>query len=219
MTEPTDQEYEKDWKLEIIDDALDEEDRIELLEILKMEDGKIGNLPFQDHGLMIYWFGNGDDHPGRFQMRMLQSAASQYFDFSKCIGYEAWTHMNTRPGQDIEEYLTTGEYDYDSNLNKNGGKSSDHYGWHYDKDEMHYSKTGEMKFPICSLIYYVAVAEDLKGGRLMFRDHKIIPKQNRLIIFSPGIIHDVECFEGERCSLIINPWNEPPETAKCLSND
>jgi len=205
----------KDWTLKIFDDVLDDDDRIFLLDSFA-DDGTIGDVPFASHGLSIYWFANETNHPCKYLIDLLVSIATDYFDFSDYVGYEAWTHMNTRPGQNIDGYLSGGEVDLDSNMNKQGGQSSSHDGWHYDKDELYFNRTGDMKFPICSLVYYPLVAKDLKGGRLVFEDHKIIPKENRLVMFSPGEIHTVDGFKGKRCSLIINPWNTShiPDTSR-----
>ena len=34
-----------------------------------------------------------------------------------------------------------------------------------------------------------------------------MPKENRLVIFSPGLYHGVEQFKGVRTSINVNPWN------------
>jgi hypothetical protein len=38
---------------------------------------------------------------------------------------------------------------------------------------------------------------------------EVVPKENRLVIFSKGLYHGVEEFEGVRTSININPWNTP----------
>ena len=51
------------------------------------------------------------------------------------------------------------------------------------------------------------VSKDIKGGRLLFEDGLILePRFNRLVIFSPGLLHGVEPFRGKRTSININPW-------------
>ena len=96
-----------------------------------------------------------------------------------CIRDRAWTHENTIPG-----------------------------GMHYDKDELLYIE-GELKFPLCSTVFYANVSDDIKGGKLLFEDGVTIePKFNRLVIFSPGLRHGVEPFRGKRTSININPWKD-----------
>ena len=103
--------------------------------------------------------------------------ANNYFDLSELKYYEAWTHENTIPG-----------------------------GMHHDKDELLYME-GELKFPLCSTVFYANVSKDIKGGRLLFEDGVIVePRFNRLVIFSPGLLHGVEPFRGKRTSININPW-------------
>jgi hypothetical protein len=100
----------------------------------------------------------------------------ELFDLSKMVGCEVWTHNTTRPD------------------------------WHFDKDEKLNANTGQLKFPICSIVFYPFV-QNLIGGRLLTGSEQIVPKTNRLIIFSSGIYHSVEPFSGERLSLAINPWD------------
>ena len=52
---------------------------------------------------------------------------------------------------------------------------------------------------------------DLQGGKLEFEDgRKITPKTNRLVVFGPGIRHNVEeNYIGDRISLALNPWPRP----------
>ena len=75
------------------------------------------------------------------------------------------------------------------------------------------SRRYHLRFPICSLIFYVEV-ENLKGGQLKLEDDIITPKSNRLVIFDKGVQHSVETFEGIRRTYLINPWNRKPETFK-----
>ena len=56
--------------------------------------------------------------------------AGKYFDLSGIIGYDYWTHTNTRPMQ-----------------------------WHHDKDETAYLKLGMARYPVCSTVYYLEVEE------------------------------------------------------------
>ena len=110
-------------------------------------------------------------------VKTIMDKANNYFDLSEMKYYEAWTHENTIPG-----------------------------GMHYDKDELLYAE-GELKFPLCSTVFYANVSDDIKGGKLLFEDGVTIePKFNRLVIFSPGLRHGVEPFRGKRTSININPW-------------
>jgi hypothetical protein len=110
----------------------------------------------------------------------LLEEASKHFDFSKCVGYEVWDQSNPK------------------NLE-----------WHYDKDEILFDKEGIQSWPICTIIYYIRV-HDIHGGNLLLEDGTSIePIQNRLVIFGPGIEHAVEdmfTVDGNRDSIIINPW-------------
>ena len=78
-------------------------------------------------------------------------------------------------------------------------------GWHCDKDERLYDEQKIVSYPLCTIIYYPHV--DMKGGELLLGDDKILPKTNRMVIFAPGIPHNVEDFTGERISMMVNPWN------------
>lgn len=101
---------------------------------------------------------------------------NNHFDLSSMVGCEIWSHHTTRPD------------------------------WHFDKDENSNEKTGELIFPICSIVFYPFI-KNLVGGRLLTGTEQILPKTNRLIAFSPGIYHTVEPFQGERLSIAINPWD------------
>ena len=78
-------------------------------------------------------------------------------------------------------------------------------GWHCDKDERLYDEQKIVSYPLCTIIYYPHV--NMKGGELLLGDDKILPKTNRMVIFAPGIPHNVEDFTGERISMMVNPWN------------
>ena len=63
------------------------------------------------------------------------------------------------------------------------------------------------RYPVCSTVYYLEV-EDLVDGKLQFENGvEVVPKSNRLVVFSKGLYHGVEEFEGVRTSININPWN------------
>ena len=105
--------------------------------------------------------------------------ASKYYDLSSCVGYEFWTHDNTRPPG----------------------------GWHYDKDEILFKENGTYDYPLCSMVYY-PVIQDLEGGQLHLEYDIITPKENRLVIFPPKTYHYVQPFKGNRISLLVNPWSK-----------
>mgnify|MGYP001544482467 CR=1 FL=1 len=108
--------------------------------------------------------------------------ASKHYDLKSYVGYEIWTQNNTRPA-----------------------------GKHTDKDDIYYEITGKEVNPICTVVYYLKVDHFLKGGKLNLESvGELIPKENRMIIFGPGLYHEVHEYEGERVSVILNPWNKPP---------
>ena len=117
-----------------------------------------------------------EDHQHKDICMKILNETQKYYDLSSCLGYELWSQSNTRP--------------------KN---------WHYDKDENLRDTRGIFKFPICSTVYYLVV-NNVSGGRLLLDDDIITPKENRLVIFPPAIYHYVEKYEGERTSILINPW-------------
>ena len=123
------------------------------------------------------WYSLDEEHHFQdFCVQMLNVAGS-FFDLSTCKGYEFWSHFNTRPR-----------------------------GWHIDQDEKLVSTTGQTRFPLCSMVYYVKV-KDLKGGKLHIEDDIITPKSNRMVIFSPNLNHCAEPFMGDRITLCVNPWS------------
>lgn len=87
-----------------------------------------------------------------------------------------------------------------------------HYGtrpqWHVDKDEALKGATGEIACPLCSIVYYADV--DAVGGAFMTETASIKPVTNRMIVFSPGVLHGVEEYTGTRMSVAVNPWAKPP---------
>ena len=106
---------------------------------------------------------------------------SQYFDLTKCSGYEIWQHNKT------EGFLP----------------------WHHDRDEILYAKKKIASHPVCGIVYYLSIDEDLKGGQLLFENNeRVIPKTNRMVLFDGTMLHSVEKYTGRRHSVNINPWNE-----------
>ena len=120
------------------------------------------------------------NHKNQYMCYEVLRRTSKYFDTSDIIGYDYWTHTSTRPMQ-----------------------------WHYDKDERAYSKVKIKRYPICSTVFYLEVENLVKGSLQFGNGIEIVPKENRLVIFSKGLYHGVEEFEGVRTSININPWNTP----------
>jgi hypothetical protein len=78
---------------------------------------------------------------------------------------------------------------------------------HLDKDEELYKSTGELKFPLCSCIYYHKI-ENLVGADLMVETHKITPESNMLVLLKPGIWHEITQYtSGTRTAVMINVWD------------
>jgi len=133
----------------------------------------------------------------------LINIAGTYYDLSSCGGYEFWIHNNTKPPN-----------------------------WHIDNDERRRLENNLMRFPLCSIVYYLKI-ENLVNGELKIShnseiqlnstnilyqevrsnrldnkyDDIIIPKENRMVLFSPGKFHSVNSFTGKRVTLVINPWD------------
>lgn len=116
------------------------------------------------------------EHSNKIICKKLLQTASEYFDLSTLYCYDYWTHFNTRP---IEA--------------------------HIDKDETAYVFKNIDRYPICSIVFYLTV-DNCKGGELVFDDVIVTPKENRLVLFKPGLMHGVNDFTGSRTSLNINPW-------------
>jgi hypothetical protein len=141
--------------------------------------------------LDIYWFDWDQDHPCKEACMTLLEIGGKYIDISSAIGYETWIRINTRPA-----------------------------GWHCDQDDRLNLTQNKTSYPLCSMVYYPFVADDLEGGRLEFEDGRIIePKTNRLVVFGPGIRHNVEeDYIGDRISFALNPWPKPICQELCFEN-
>ena len=110
--------------------------------------------------------------------RLLEEASTK-LEF-KYDFYEFWPHSNTRP-----------------------------LGWHYDKDEKVSDAGLDDVYPQCSIVFYPFKDDKLVGGHLKFKNGlSIPPERNRVVIFSPGLLHTVQPFRGKRLSYNINPWLE-----------
>ena len=100
--------------------------------------------------------------------------------------------------------------------------------WHIDKDELEGQYSGRYVLPLLSTVFYPHVS--CAGGELLVADNppisngyqgalptfrsviSIPPVVNRLVLFSPGILHRINPFEGERYSVAVNIWAQPPLT-------
>ena len=124
-----------------------------------------------------FFYAINDDHLYNDFCIKMIQIANEFYDLSSYVGYEFWTRLNRCVG-----------------------------GWHRDKDEKLYDEKKILSYPLCTIIYYPHV-HNMEGGELLLGDDKILPKTNRLVIFAPGIRHNVEDFTGDRISMMINPWN------------
>jgi hypothetical protein len=110
--------------------------------------------------------------------------ASKHFDLTSALYYELWQQYNP-----------------------------DVVPPHIDKDEK-LNNRGVLKTPLCSLVFYHHISDDIEGGELVIKDsnglkHEIQPKTNRLVIFEPNLVHWVKDYEGHRHSILCNPWDRP----------
>ncbi len=110
-----------------------------------------------------------------------------YFDMTDYAGYETWSNKTYVPGWHVDKEVSVGQFSDNTNS----------------------------YLPICGIVYY-PVVEDLKGGEFLTKDLTLIPKTNRLIMFSSEIYHKVNTYTGNRISLAVNPWNKKPLNFKEL---
>ena len=100
--------------------------------------------------------------------------------------------------------------------------------WHIDKNELEGRRSGRFLLPLLSTVFYPHVS--CAGGELLVADNppiengyqgplptfrsviSIPPVVNRLVLFSPGILHRINPFEGERYSVAVNIWEQAPLT-------
>jgi len=101
-------------------------------------------------------------------------------------------------------------------------------GWHIDKDENLMNKTGQYSLPELSSVFYPYI--HCAGGELLLADNTTIsngyigplpefksvisvpPVENRLVLFSSGIMHMINKFEGDRYSIAANFWPYEPNS-------
>ena len=125
------------------------------------------------------------DKPETYTKHIINIGAD-HFPIAGIVGYETWTHKNTRP------------------------ESDKFHEWHYDKDEYRWSLNQVLRFPLFSAVFYAQV--NCFGGQLLMeKGIQIEPKVNRLVLFEPGLKHRVRKFRGTRYSININPWSRKLE--------
>jgi hypothetical protein len=109
-----------------------------------------------------------------------------------------------------------------------GATQNNDLDWHIDKDEPEGRRSGRFLLPLLSTVFYPHVS--CAGGELLVADSppiengyqgplptfrsviSIPPVVNRLVLFSPGILHRINPFEGERYSVAVNIWEQAPLT-------
>jgi len=108
--------------------------------------------------------------------------------------------------------------------------TNNHLDWHIDKDEVNFRENGRHSLPLLSKVFYPHVS--CIRGELLAADkppmqegqtvppprfHSVIsipPAVNRLVVFSPGILHRINQFEGESYSIAANIWQSEPLTTQ-----
>lgn len=118
-----------------------------------------------------------------YHNKVLDEIKNEFADISTAVGLEEWH-------QDADWFLP---------------------GEHEDKDERLYHKTGEVSYPICSAILYLAV-ENLVGANLrLVRDNvEVQPETGKLVLLAPGVTHNITDFiSGKRISINLNIWDRP----------
>lgn len=126
-----------------------------------------------------------------------------------------YSHDFEHPHQDIcldlikisQHYFPTKGSGYEYQVNYNSRPPT----WHIDRDVVYYNETGENHLPICSIVLYYDIHPDLVTGELNIDNQMLIrPKNQRIVIFGPGIVHKVEDFDLSRTSIAVLPWIKSP---------
>jgi len=132
-----------------------------------------------------------------------------YFETETIPVVDSWHLPNTFPL--IERMISeTGVKDYVGyEMHFNPGWRG--YGNHFDKDEVLFNRTGELKYPLVSIVYY-PIFEGIGGELILVNEGLLEIKPKRLIYFESTIEHGVNNFNGNRLSLGINPWHIIPES-------
>ena len=97
--------------------------------------------------------------------------------------------------------------------------------WHIDKHEATAGRDGRYDLPLLSTVFYPHVS--CAGGELLIADNapvqqnspiaspdfrsmiSVPPVVNRVVLFSAGVLHRINPFEGERYSVAVNVWSHP----------
>ena len=97
--------------------------------------------------------------------------------------------------------------------------------WHIDKHEARAVRDGRYDLPLLSTVFYPHVS--CAGGELLIADNapvqqnspiaspsfrsviSVPPVVNRVVLFSAGVLHRINPFEGERYSVAVNVWGHP----------
>lgn len=95
-------------------------------------------------------------------------------------------------------------------------------GWHQDKDEIEYAKSGKTICPSTSTVFY-GHPHKITGGLLEIQEatesrhpetERILPIYNRIVVFKPSRFHRVSPItEGVRYGFQVNIWDSIPEGA------
>ena len=105
---------------EVVGNSTFQSDCIDILQQNKKETN--------ESNLKEKWFSIDEEHLFQDFCIQMINLAGNFFDLNSCIGYEFWTHNNTRPR-----------------------------GWHIDQDEKLVNTTGQTRFPLCSVVYYLSL--------------------------------------------------------------
>lgn len=147
-------------------------------------------LPYHLHQQMIDLYDRERFHAFKytndltFAERRLIDHAQKFFNLASMVGTEIWSNVN-----EVVPH------------------------WHVDKDEKLHEETGQMSYPLCTILYYPIVDDNLEGGRItLYEENSVVitPKTNRVVFFSSDIPHIVEPFNGKRVSVVSCPFSYNP---------
>lgn len=126
-------------------------------------------------------------------------------------GHITWYDRSNGQSQCDQLLQIAGEhYDLSSIAGYEVWCNNTHIDWHCDIDDTLNRETGIIKYPICTLVYYLDI-EVFEGGDLVTSTVMVQPIPNRLVIFGPAVRHAVRKYEGKRRAISINPWIEIPK--------
>ena len=124
---------------------------------------------------------------------------------SDAVGYEVWIH-NRESATNIGKHIDTPHYSVGA-VHARGDTPSTLGG----------QKLGDT-WPVCSIILYVEVSDDLDGANLVLDTgfgtvKTIVPKSGRYVVFGPGIYHHTtNSTKGQRSSINLNPYTKSFDT-------